>query len=278
MDDIRATYQAHIAAVLKLAGIADADGEGRSASSISRRRSPASHASRDGLGGRPEGEQPRGRAPSSAGARPASTGARSSPRPASIGSRRSSSGSRAAITGIAALVASEPLDDVEGLPRVPRARAPQRRSCRRRSSTSDSRSTARSLSGTPQQRERWKRAVDATNDALGEAVGKIYVAASISRPRAKAAARGDGRRTSSPRSTGASTRSTGWRRRPRRSAKAKLATLKVGVGYPDKWRDYSTLEVVRGDAFGNAERAELFDYRLQPREARRSPSIAANGG
>ena len=37
--------------------------------------------------------------------------------------------------------------------------------------------------------------------------------------------------------------------------------LKVGVGYPDKWRDYSGLEIVRGDAFGNAQRAELFDYR-----------------
>jgi predicted metalloendopeptidase len=46
----------------------------------------------------------------------------------------------------------------------------------------------------------------------------------------------------------------------RTKAKAKLATLKVGVGYPDRWRDYSGLEVVRGDAFGNARRAQLFDY------------------
>jgi predicted metalloendopeptidase len=43
-------------------------------------------------------------------------------------------------------------------------------------------------------------------------------------------------------------------------AKAKLAALKVGVGYPDKWRDYSGLEIVRGDAYGNAERASRFDY------------------
>jgi predicted metalloendopeptidase len=43
-------------------------------------------------------------------------------------------------------------------------------------------------------------------------------------------------------------------------AKAKLAALKVGVGYPDKWRDYSGLEVVRGDAYGNAERAQVFEY------------------
>jgi predicted metalloendopeptidase len=46
----------------------------------------------------------------------------------------------------------------------------------------------------------------------------------------------------------------------RAKAKAKLSTLKVGVGYPDRWRDYSGLQVVRGDAFGNADRAQLFDY------------------
>jgi predicted metalloendopeptidase len=45
----------------------------------------------------------------------------------------------------------------------------------------------------------------------------------------------------------------------RQKAKAKLRTLKVGVGYPDKWRDYSGLKVVRGDALGNAQRAELFE-------------------
>jgi len=44
-------------------------------------------------------------------------------------------------------------------------------------------------------------------------------------------------------------------------AKAKLAVLKVGVGYPDRWRDYSELEVIPGDALGNAQRASLFEYR-----------------
>jgi len=37
--------------------------------------------------------------------------------------------------------------------------------------------------------------------------------------------------------------------------------LKIGVGHPEVWRDYSALEVVRGDAFGNFERAEVFEYR-----------------
>ncbi len=44
-------------------------------------------------------------------------------------------------------------------------------------------------------------------------------------------------------------------------AREKLAALKVGVGYPDRWRDYSGLQVVAGDAFGNFERAEMFEYR-----------------
>ena len=50
-----------------------------------------------------------------------------------------------------------------------------------------------------------------------------------------------------------------------------------GVGYPDTWRDYAALEVVRGDALGNAERAELFEYRAQPRPSSGSRSIAASG-
>jgi predicted metalloendopeptidase len=46
-------------------------------------------------------------------------------------------------------------------------------------------------------------------------------------------------------------------------AKEKLSTLKVGVGYPDKWQDYSSLDIVKGDALGNAQRAELFEYHRQ---------------
>jgi len=52
-------------------------------------------------------------------------------------------------------------------------------------------------------------------------------------------------------------------------AKAKLSTLVVGIGYPDTWRDYSTLQVVRGEAFMNAWRASLFEYELQRAKLRR---------
>jgi len=46
-------------------------------------------------------------------------------------------------------------------------------------------------------------------------------------------------------------------------AKEKLATLIVGVGYPDQWQDYAALKIVKGDALGNAQRARLFHYERQ---------------
>ncbi len=114
------------------------------------------------------------------------------------------------------------------------------------------------LSGTPEQRPRWKRAVDATNDALGEAVGKLYVQhffPPAEKRRAEAMVRNllaaFGTRIDHLQWMSPATKV---------KAKAKLATLKVSVGYPDKWRDYSGLQVVPGDAFGNLQRAELFEY------------------
>jgi predicted metalloendopeptidase len=47
----------------------------------------------------------------------------------------------------------------------------------------------------------------------------------------------------------------------KKEAKAKLAVLKVGVGYPDTWPTYDGLEIRKGDAYGNIERAELYEYR-----------------
>lgn len=116
----------------------------------------------------------------------------------------------------------------------------------------------RALQGTPEQRARWKRAVNATDGALGEAVGKLYVTryfpatekarleAMVKNVIAAFARRIDALDWMAPRT--------------KAEAKAKLATLKVGVGYPDKWRDYSGLTVVRGDAVGNVMRSSLFDY------------------
>jgi predicted metalloendopeptidase len=116
----------------------------------------------------------------------------------------------------------------------------------------------RVLSGTPQQQPRWKRAVEETNAALGEAVGKLYVARYFP-PEEKA--RAEAMVHNLVAAFAVRIDRLDWMApETRAKAKAKLATLKVGVGYPDRWRDYSGLEVVRGDASGNGRRAELFEY------------------
>ncbi|HEY2070334.1 MAG TPA: M13 family metallopeptidase [Rhizomicrobium sp.] len=116
----------------------------------------------------------------------------------------------------------------------------------------------KTLSGTPQQRDRWKRGVDATNAALGDAIGKLY-AAKYFTPEAKAKAE-----------TMVKNIIAAWGKRidaldwmtpaTKAKAKEKLFALYVGIGYPETWRDYSALKIEKGDALGNQERAELFDY------------------
>jgi putative endopeptidase len=113
------------------------------------------------------------------------------------------------------------------------------------------------LAGTPTQRDRWKRAIDDTSSALGDAVGKLYVAKyfpASEKARAKAMVgkilEAFGKRVDALVWMSPETKT---------KAKAKLAVLKVGVGYPDKWRDYTDLVITPGDALGNAERAERFE-------------------
>ena len=115
------------------------------------------------------------------------------------------------------------------------------------------------LTGATEQRPRWKRAVSATGEALGESVGKLYVARWFPAS-AKAQAQ-----------TMVRNIVEAFRKRidrldwmspaTRAKAKAKLDTLYVGIGYPERWRDYSGLKVFSGDALGNHQRAELFQYR-----------------
>jgi putative endopeptidase len=112
------------------------------------------------------------------------------------------------------------------------------------------------LSGAKQQRERWKRAISATNAALGYAVGRLYVARYF--PPAEKA-RAEAMVTNIMAAFRDRIDRLEWMApATKQEAKAKLAVLKVGVGYPDHWLDYSALEVKTGDAFGNAERAELW--------------------
>ncbi len=114
------------------------------------------------------------------------------------------------------------------------------------------------LSGTPEQRPRWKRAVSTVDDNMGEAVGKIYVAEYFP-PEAKAAA--DELVRNIIAAMGARIDKLDWMA-PATKAKAheKLAAFTPKIGYPDTWRDYSALRIDRDDLVGNVARASAFEY------------------
>lgn len=102
-------------------------------------------------------------------------------------------------------------------------------------------------------------AIAATNGALGQAVGQLYVQRYFP-PRAKAEAQAMVRNLIAAYRVHISNL-TWMSPQTKQKALAKLAAFTIGVGYPDKWIDYSTLDVVRGDAFGNMRRAEAFNRR-----------------
>jgi predicted metalloendopeptidase len=119
----------------------------------------------------------------------------------------------------------------------------------------------KTLNGTPEQRPRWQRGVDWTSGALGEVVGKLYVARHFP-PEAKAKVRAMVDELT--KAFASRIDALDWMTpETKAKAKEKLKTLYVGVGYPDKWVDYTPLEIVKGDALGNRQRAELFEYRRQ---------------
>ena len=119
----------------------------------------------------------------------------------------------------------------------------------------------RKLVGTPEQEPRWKRCVESTDGALPEALGKAYVAeefSAASKEKAmqmihdiEAAMEQD-------------IDSLDWMSAETKTrAKEKLHLIANKVGYPDKWRDYSKLQIVRGDALGNSLRAREFESHRQ---------------
>ena len=121
----------------------------------------------------------------------------------------------------------------------------------------------RTLQGQQQQRAREKRAVRALDDDLGEAVGALYVEryfpatskeqvrALVENLRATYAQRIEKLAWMTPET--------------KKVALEKLAAFHPKLGYPDKWRDYSGLSIVKGDAFGNAIRARVFEWDRQVR-------------
>ncbi len=117
------------------------------------------------------------------------------------------------------------------------------------------------LSGTPQQRDRWKRGVALVDGFLGDDLGQLY-AKQYFPPESKAKVE-----------EMVANIKVAFRKRidaldwmspaTKAEAKAKLETLYVGVGYGESWHDYSNYEVKADDLFGNVWRGRLSEYQRQ---------------
>ncbi|MBS0278099.1 MAG: M13 family metallopeptidase [Proteobacteria bacterium] len=117
---------------------------------------------------------------------------------------------------------------------------------------------SRILSGTPQQSERWKRAVNATNAALGDAVGQLYVKRYFP---ASAKAKAEEMVSNIKNALKHRIDKLDWMAPATRAkAKEKVDAFYVGVGYPEKWRSYADVKIARGDALGNQLRVEAENY------------------
>ena len=117
------------------------------------------------------------------------------------------------------------------------------------------------LRGVPQMRPRWKRAVSAVESSLGEALGKLYVAKHFP-PQNKA--RMQELVANLLKAYKQSIETLDWMSAPTKAeAQAKLAKFSTKIGYPDKWRDYSSLKIVKDDLVGNMQRAQVFEYQRQ---------------
>ena len=115
------------------------------------------------------------------------------------------------------------------------------------------------LRGTPELRARWKRCVEFTDGDLGEALGKVYVAQAFG-PQAKANT--VAMVTAIEAALQQDIATLPWMSDDTRTeALNKLRGVAHKIGYPDTWRDYRALRIVRGDALGNSQRANTFDFR-----------------
>lgn len=115
----------------------------------------------------------------------------------------------------------------------------------------------RALAGTEENRARWKRGVDLVEQAMGEAVGRIYVERHFP-PEAKA--RMQALVGNLIQAYHQSIQNLDWMSpETKKQALAKLDKFTPKIGYPDKWRDYSKLEIKPGDLVGNVRRAEAFE-------------------
>jgi endothelin-converting enzyme/putative endopeptidase len=116
----------------------------------------------------------------------------------------------------------------------------------------------KTLQGTKELSPRWKRCVRAATGDLGEAIGQKYVEETFG-PEGKA-------RTlkmvnALETALGRDIQTLSWMGDDtKKEALVKLKAITNRIGYPDKWRDYSTLKIVRGDALGNSQRSNTFAF------------------
>jgi putative endopeptidase len=121
------------------------------------------------------------------------------------------------------------------------------------------------LAGVKDQQPRWKRAINALNGNLGEMLGKLYVERHFT-PQAKA--RIDQLVSNLRAAYKSSIDTLEWMGpETRKQAQEKLAKFTPKVGYPNKWRDYSKLEIKKGDLVGNLSRAYINENNFQLRKA-----------
>lgn len=117
---------------------------------------------------------------------------------------------------------------------------------------------SRFLQGQPEQRERWKRGISFAEGAMGEAIGRDYVALYFpEESRTQMASLVANLRVAMR----ARIENLSWMSAATKAeALAKLETFTVKIGHPEEWRDYSRLNVTNGDLFGNAGRARAFEW------------------
>ena len=117
------------------------------------------------------------------------------------------------------------------------------------------------LTGQSEIKPRWKRCVSSTDNALGEALGQRYVEQTFGADgKQRMLKMVDALETSLDQDI----RSLPWMtQETKKQAKVKLEAIRNKIGYPDVWRDYSSLKIVRDDVLGNFLRANEFEARRQ---------------
>jgi putative endopeptidase len=117
------------------------------------------------------------------------------------------------------------------------------------------------LTGATELRPRWKRCVQYTDSDLGEALGQAFIKEAFG-PQAKADTLKMVHELEAALQT--DIESVAWMTpATKKEALIKLHAVADKIGYPDHWRDYGALNVVRGDALGNSQRANAFEFHRQ---------------